>query len=135
MGKAPHPDTTRADPTRADTTRADPAQAVLLQRIVRCRRLRAELFGEGLFADPAWDMLLDLAAARAARKHVSITALCIASGVPTTTALRWIRLLEQAGLVLRAEDPTDRRRSHVSLTDKAAGAMARYLAEASRMPA
>ena len=101
---------------------------MLLQQIVRCRRLRARLFGEALFADPAWDMLLDLAVARAARKHVSITALCIASGVPTTTALRWIRLLEQAGLALREEDPTDRRRSHVMLTEQAAEAMTRYLA-------
>jgi len=102
--------------------------AALVRQIIRCRRLRVQLFGEGLFADPAWDMLLDLALARAARKHVSITGLCLASGVPTTTALRWIRLLEQVGLVLREEDPTDRRRSHIMLTEQAADAMTRYLA-------
>jgi len=36
-------------------------------------------------ADPAWDMLLDLTAARAESRAVSVSSLCIAAGVPTTT--------------------------------------------------
>ncbi|HEY1091093.1 MAG TPA: winged helix DNA-binding protein [Burkholderiaceae bacterium] len=103
----------------------------LLRRIIRQRQLRARFFEEDLFADPAWDMLLDLAAARAEHKRVSVTSLCIAAGVPATTALRWIGQLTEAGLLQRVEDDTDRRRAFITLTDRAADAVARYFAELS----
>lgn len=98
----------------------------LIRRVIRQRQLRARFFDSGLFADPAWDMLLDLAAARAEHTRVSVTSLCIASGVPPTTALRWIGQLTSAGLLERVEDPSDRRRVFLELSDRAAEAMARY---------
>lgn len=101
----------------------------LVRRILRQRQLRARFFDGDLFADPAWDMLLDLTAARAEHTRVSVTSLCIASGVPPTTALRWIGQMTEAGLLQRVEDETDRRRAFITLTDKAADGMARYFAE------
>ena len=101
----------------------------LVRRIARQRQLRARFFEGDLFADPAWDMLLDLTAARAEHARVSVTSLCIASGVPPTTALRWIGQMTDAGLFRRVEDDTDRRRAFIALTDRAADAMARYFAE------
>lgn len=101
----------------------------LIRRIARQRQLRARFFQGDLFADPAWDMLLDLTAARAEHARVSVTSLCIASGVPPTTALRWIGQMTDAGLFRRVEDDTDRRRAFIALTDRAADAMARYFAE------
>ena len=101
----------------------------LVRRIIRQRQLRARFFEGDLFADPAWDMLLDLTAARVEHTRVSVTSLCIASGVPPTTALRWIGQMIDAGLLMRVEDETDRRRAFITLTDKAADAMARYFAE------
>ncbi|GAO53733.1 winged helix DNA-binding protein [Novosphingobium sp. MD-1] len=101
----------------------------LIRRIARQRQLRARFFQGDLFADPAWDMLLDLTAARAEHARVSVTSLCIASGVPPTTALRWIAQMTDAGLFRRVEDDTDRRRAFIALTDRAADAMARYFAE------
>jgi hypothetical protein len=101
----------------------------LVRRILRQRQLRARFFEGDLFADPAWDMLLDLTAARAEHTRVSVTSLCIASAVPPTTALRWIGQMTEAGLLERVEDETDRRRAFITLTDKAADAMARYFAE------
>jgi hypothetical protein len=101
----------------------------LVRRIIRQRQLRARFFDGDLFADPAWDMLLDLTAAHAEHARVSVTSLCIASGVPPTTALRWIGQMTDAGLFTRAEDDTDRRRAFIALTDRAADAMARYFAE------
>ncbi len=101
----------------------------LVRRIVRQRQLRARFFDGDLFGDPAWDMLLDLTAARAEHARVSVTSLCIASGVPPTTALRWIAQMTDAGLFQRVEDETDRRRAFIALTDRAADAMARYFAE------
>lgn len=104
----------------------------LVRRIIRQRQLRARFFDSALFADPAWDMLLDLTAARAEHVRVSVTSLCIASGVPATTALRWIAQMTEAGLLERLEDVTDRRRAFIALTDRAADAMARYFAEMGR---
>lgn len=101
----------------------------LVRRLIRRRQMRARFFDGDLFADPAWDMLLDLTAARAEQARVSVTSLCIASGVPPTTALRWIGQMTGAGLLQRNEDETDRRRAFITLTDKAADAMARYFVE------
>ncbi len=101
----------------------------LVRKIIRQRQLRAEFLGPELFADPAWDILLDLTAARAEHVRVSVTSLCIASGVPPTTALRWISQMTDAGLLVRVEDESDRRRAFIELSDKAADAMARYFHE------
>lgn len=98
----------------------------LLRRIIRQRRLRTQFFDSDLFGDPAWDMLLDLAAARAEFERVSVTSLCIASGVPSTTALRWIKLLHEAKLVERSQDDSDRRRAFISLSDRGAALISRY---------
>lgn len=108
----------------------------LVRKIIRQRQLRGRLFAGDLFADPAWDMLLDLTAARAEHKRVSVTSLCIASGVPPTTALRWISQMTDIGLFCRAEDDTDRRRAFIALSDKAAETMAHFFAEvgASALP-
>jgi DNA-binding transcriptional ArsR family regulator len=100
----------------------------LVRRIIRQRQQRVRYFDAALFADPAWDMLLDLTAARVEHKRVSVTSLCIASGVPPTTALRWIGQLAAAGLLERVEDEVDRRRAFIALSDRAADAMARYFA-------
>ena len=101
----------------------------LVRTIIRQRQARAKFFDAGLFADPAWDMLLDLTAARAEHSRVSVTSLCIASGVPPTTALRWIGQMTCCGLLERVEDEADRRRAFIALSDAAAGGMARYFAE------
>ncbi len=81
----------------------------------------------GLFADPAWDMLLDLFAARAEGTRVSVSSLCIASGVPTSTALRWIAELERQNLILKHPDARDGRRTFVAIDDEAAEAVERWL--------
>ncbi|HTN13709.1 MAG TPA: winged helix DNA-binding protein [Sphingomonadaceae bacterium] len=101
----------------------------LVRQIIRQRQLRARFFDADLFADPAWDILLDLTAARAEHKRVSVTSLCIASGVPPTTALRWIGQMTESGLLVRVEDEADRRRAFIALSDKAADGMARYFSE------
>lgn len=100
----------------------------LIRKILRQRQQRARFFEAELFADPAWDMLLDLTAARAEHKRVSVTSLCIASGVPPTTALRWIGQMTTLGLFQRIEDTADRRRAFIALSDSAADGMAGYFA-------
>ncbi|QKG70085.1 helix-turn-helix domain-containing protein [Erythrobacter mangrovi] len=103
--------------------------AAVIRRAIKHRHARARFFDPDLFADPAWDILLDLAAARAERLQVSVTSLCIASGVPATTALRWIGQMVEAGLLVRVADPRDRRRAYIALADTTADAMALYFTE------
>ena len=103
----------------------------LVRTIIRQRQLRARFLDGDLFSDPAWEMLLDLTAARVERKRVSVTSLCIASGAPPTTALRWIGQMVEAGLFVRVCDDSDRRRAFIELNDQTAEAMARYFQEVS----
>jgi len=108
------------------------ADAVLIRKLIRARRLRTRFFQPDLFADPAWDMLLDLMAARLEGKQVAVSSLCIAAAVPPTTALRWIGVLVEEGLVVRVPDPVDGRRVHVALAEPAAQALGAWLHEARR---
>lgn len=101
-----------------------------IRSVIRARRLRARYFDEGLFADPAWDMLLDLLQAEIAQHRVPVSSLCIAAAVPATTALRWIKTMTDAGLFVRRSDPHDGRRIFVELAPAASSAMRQYFAEA-----
>lgn len=101
----------------------------LVRDVIAARAARAKFFDGELFADPAWDMLLDLTAAHAEHQRVSVTSLCIASGVPATTALRWIKQLVESGVFERIADPSDRRRAFIALSQSSLEAMARYFAE------
>lgn len=105
---------------------AERQHAKAVRRLLRQRRMREQYFPADLFADPAWDMLLDLYAARLEHQPVSVSSLCIAAAVPATTALRWIKTMTDAGLFVRESDPQDGRRIFIALADSALAAMRRY---------
>ena len=111
---------------KADAPAVD-AEAV--RAIIRARRLRSRFFSEELFADPAWDMLLDLLQAEIAQLRVPVSSLCIAAAVPATTALRWLKTMTDKGIFLRRADPHDGRSVFVELAPEASIAMRRYFAE------
>ena len=103
------------------------------RNIYRGRRMRAGVIGdESLFGEPAWDLLLDLFIAEAEGKRLSVTAACIGAAVPTSTALRWIVILESRGLVRRENDPTDARRVFLHLTSEGYTRMTRYFLQLQR---
>lgn len=101
--------------------------------LLRARRIRADFLPGDLFADPAWDMMLDLLAARLDHERVSVSSLCIAAAVPPTTALRWIRTLTDKGLVERQADPHDGRRVFIALAQEAADALTRWFGASRRL--
>jgi DNA-binding MarR family transcriptional regulator len=100
-----------------------------VRSVIRARRLRARYFREDLFADPAWDMLLDLLQAEIAQLRVPVSSLCIAAAVPATTALRWLKTMVSQGIFVRRADPHDGRRVFVELAPDASHALRRYFAE------
>lgn len=100
----------------------------MVRQVIANRQARARFFDAELFGDPAWDMLLDLTAARAEGAQVSVTSLCIAAGVPATTALRWLTQMVKSGLFVRVPDPSDKRRAFIALSDRSLTAMAGYFA-------
>ena len=55
----------KSEPPKGD---APQVSLEIVRQIIRARRLRARYFDEELFADPAWDMLLDLLQAEIAQR-------------------------------------------------------------------
>jgi hypothetical protein len=113
-----HPFTKIEAPKAADKTLDITADA--LREIIKLRRMRDDHFKPELFADPGWDILLDLMAARLEEKTVSVSSLCIAAAVPPTTALRWVTAMTQSGMLVRRLDPNDARRVFIELSQDSA---------------
>lgn len=94
----------------------DKELARIARRLLQESAARVSILPLDIFADPAWHILLDLFASEVEGKRISISSACIASGVPSTTALRHINLLEGRGTVERIRDRHDARRYHLGLT-------------------
>lgn len=112
-----------------------PIDAPVIRAMIRARRMREQFFPAELFADPAWDMLLDLAAARLEGRTVAVSSLCIAAAVPPTTALRWIKTLTDLGMFVRVADPRDRRRIFIELSSDMAETVLECLSATRQMAA
>ncbi|MFM5893281.1 MAG: hypothetical protein ACKOQM_02460 [Novosphingobium sp.] len=83
----------------------------------RTRRRRKRYLPPDLFAEPAWDLLLDLFIARLYNKRVSITSACYAADVPSTTGLRWLGILADRNLIERFDSKNDQRVTWVRLSN------------------
>jgi len=119
-----------ANSARSDQEAPVPDVSVRTVRtVIRARRLRDRFFDPELFADPAWDMMLDLFEAELSQRRVAVSSLCIAAAVPPTTALRWLKSLAGKGLIIRRADPLDGRRVYVELSCEASAALRRYFGE------
>lgn len=99
----------------------------LSRRIFALRRLRAEIFGKGMFGEPAWDTLLALYMEAGSGPKLTVGQLSGLTDTPPTSAIRWLDYLEHHGLVRREPHPTDRRSVRVELTDKGRLAMEEFL--------
>ena len=101
--------------------------SALAKQLIADRRARNAEFPCELFADPAWDILLDLFVAHSDALRISVTSAVIAANVPPTTALRWITLMADRGYLIRVPDPHDRRRVHIELAEDTAVRIKNYL--------
>ncbi len=116
-----------------DEAECDASKASLIDRVERTiftRQQRVKFFPAELFADPAWDMLIGIFLRELNQQRTTVSSLCVASQVPPTTALRWIRTISDRGMFTRRPDPVDGRRIFVELTDSALTALHAYFASA-----
>ena len=104
----------------------------LARRISQMRRKRDALFAPLTFADPEWDILLDLFAEGGFRRRVSMSSLCIAASVPTTTAVRCINAMIEQGLLTKSRDANDARRVLIELTEESRAKMRLWLTRVAR---
>lgn len=126
-GRAEEP----AGPVRSEAgTRGEaPLTAGLLDQLsfsIQIRRIRRSHFGNAEMSGPTWDMMLDLMLAGTHGRVLSASDLATGAGVPLSSGLRMISALERLGLVHRAIDERDRRRTIVRLTDVGTERMASY---------
>ena len=82
------------------------------------RDRRAEIFGEKMLRHPVWEMLLHLGCTEFDARPISVSSLCNFIHCPQSTVLRYMRDLEEEGVLRLQQDPTDRRRTFVFLTEE-----------------
>lgn len=111
------------------------SEAELVQvarRISHWRRKRDAMFDPVIFADPEWDILLDLFAEGGFGRRVSMSSLCIAASVPTTTAVRCINAMIDQGVLIKSRDANDARRVLIELTEDTRARMRVWLSGIAR---
>ncbi len=91
------------------------------------REKRKPHLPEEFLGEPAWDMLLELFCQFAGGARVSVKSISYVSGLASTTALRMIERLVEAGLIARAASETDGRVVLLNLTQKGVVSVGRAL--------
>lgn len=111
----------------------DPLQ--LAKFLYGLRRSRGSFFPADLFAEPGWDLLLDLYIARREGGIVTTTAASVAACVPYSTGYKWIEKMADQGILYLSRSPSDKRLTLVALTDAAVQQMDDLLSHAaSQLP-
>ena len=119
-------------PAPAGDTVSEAELVQLARRISYWRRKRDAMFDPVIFADPEWDILLDLFAEGGFGRRVSMSSLCIAAAVPTTTAVRCINMMVDRGVLAKSRDTNDARRMLIELTEETRAKMRVWLAGVAR---
>ena len=83
------------------------------------RRQRSQQLDADLFAEPAWDLLLELYVATREKVDLPVSVASLAAGVPVSVGQRWIKELETRGLVARRCAWDDPQREYLGLTPRA----------------
>jgi hypothetical protein len=102
-----------------------PEQAVAM--LVRAWRARFEYVPGEFISDPAWGILLFLLHAEIGGRQVAVRELCGLSGLPMTSALRWLDALEGRSLVVRQADLDDPDQALVALERETSFVLRRYV--------
>lgn len=112
----------KPEPTSAATVTAGHVLEIL-----QLRRSRSRTLGENLFSDPAWDILLELYAAKLDQRSLTLSELAPAIATPTSTTARWVALLKDRGLIESEMDSTRPIQVSLRLTEEGLSRMERLL--------
>lgn len=129
-----------AEPPRAEPSEAEPdppgaveplgpaATAAVIREIIRQRAARSSVAPGDYFSDPAWDILLDLTAARLEERAVTLDRACRATTISEAAALRWIKTMVRDGVVTRHAGDGDQ--AQIRTSDAAHARMLDYVGSA-----
>ena len=117
---------TPSTPVAEETKEREQARA-WADRLYAERRRRDALFADGLFGEPAWDLLLAMFTAREKGHPMILCRAYKAAGVSDTTGRRLLDRMEEEGLITRRRAPRSRKMRIVELTDKAVERLIDYL--------
>ena len=96
------------------------------------RGRRREFVSSDLLGAPAWDIMLALFVAAIEQHRTTVSEIVLASGAPSTTALRWIEVLRQRGIIGRVPSAHDARVTYVFMEPEGIGQMAAFLEDAAQ---
>lgn len=123
------------------TADQDPSSPMLRERyadqlraIIHARAQRFNYFPRELFADPSWDILLELALAEHEQRRISVYQLYEKTRVPPSTAARWIKALADNGLISRRDCHLDGRMKYIELSRSGSEKMRSFLMRTSAPP-
>lgn len=117
----------------AEDERASPDDLLACASLdYQSRRRRHKFLPHELLGEPGWDMLVDLFIASLQQRQISVSSACLASGVPQSTALRWLNQIERLGLVERTASKHDHRVVLVKISDQGYQSMTDYYSEKMR---
>lgn len=85
--------------------------------IIRTRQAMAKRFPMGAFRDQAWDLMLDLYVREIEQRETCVKQALLATRLSSTSAMRLLERIENAGLIARIPDTADHRRMIVQLTN------------------
>ncbi len=97
------------------------------ERLLAERHRRDGLFPDGLFGEPAWDLLLAMFVAREKGQAMILCRAYKAAGVSDTTGRRLLDRMEEDGLITRRRAPRSRKMRIVELTELATERLLDYL--------
>ncbi len=87
-----------------------------VQAYMKIRQHYKELLAEDLIEDSALMMIFELYLSHVEKYDLTVTGLCAATDVPSTTALRRIDVICNLGIAAKRKDPHDSRRVLITLT-------------------
>lgn len=97
-----------------------------VDEIIRRRAMRREVFGDAIAQNPPWEILLALYSSHLRQRWETAGSVTIASGLPATTALRWLTKLHSEGLLILKQDRLDQRRRFIELSKTASQSLRQY---------
>lgn len=122
--------------SEAERPRAVAAKLDLTEEVVRSAiwawQERAFYIPSELLSDPVWGMLLQLLLSEIGGRKVCLSRLLAASAAPTSTAVRWLKAMEDRRLIVRRADPDNSRNEFIELTPETSNALRRYFCDVLR---